>query len=344
VSGTELVKRPKTAQAAERVLSKVTGPPVFRAHQLRTLAVVVVLALLAPYVLGGDEYSNGVMNTVLIYAILTLGFFWCFSLGGSFTFAIYGVYAAGAYLSIWVANNFGGFWAGLVAATVGCAALGSLMRLAFARSSLIFFAIATMACGGLLIILFREWTSFTGGFTGMSDIPVPSVFGTALDTQAGRYYLLLGVLVFFLLLTILFLRSPGYRDLQLARDHGPVASVVGLKPNSLQLIAFAVGSGMQGAAGSLYAHNAGYVGLEAFNVDVALLVLLMLLLGGFGSIYGPLIGAIVLTYLPEYLRAIQDYADFVYGVAVLLIVVAFPRGIAGLRGTIERRRNHARGN
>ena len=344
MSGTELVKRPKTAGPADQVLSAITGPPVFRAHQLRTLAVVVVLGLLAPYVLGGDDYSDGVMNTVLIYAILTLGFFWCFSLGGSFTFAIYGVYAAGAYVSIWVAGNFGGFWSGLVAATLVCAALGSLMRLAFARSSMIFFAIATMACGGLLIILFREWTSFTGGFSGVSDIAVPSVFGVVLDTQAGRYYVLLGVLLFFLLLTVLFLRSPAFRDLQLARDHGPVASVVGVKPRTLQLVAFAVGSGMQGAAGSLYAHNAGYVGLEAFNVDVALLVLLMLLLGGFGSIYGPVIGAIVLTYLPEYLRAIQDYADFIYGVAVLLIVVAFPRGIAGLRGTIERRWTRARGN
>jgi branched-chain amino acid transport system permease protein len=342
VSATETVERTTgDGKGPRRSIDQILAPPQFRGRQLPFLGVFVVLGLLAPYVMGGDEYSDGVLNSVMVYAILTLGFFWCFSLAGNFTFAIYGVYAAGAYVSIWTANHYGGFWSGFLAATVVCGALGALMRLAFARCSMIFFAIATMAIGGLLIILFREWKGFTGGFAGIADIAVPSIFGMTLDTQAKRYYLMLGVLVLFLLLTILFLRSPAFRDLQLSRDNGPVAAVIGLRPNGLQLVAFTVGSAMQGAAGSLYAHNAGYVSLEAFNVDVALLVLLMLLLGGFGSIYGAVIGAAVLTYLPEYLRGIQEYSDLIYGLAVLVIIVAFPTGIAGLRGSIERRLHRA---
>jgi branched-chain amino acid transport system permease protein len=336
VSGTELTApRPSTKVKITDALDLV--PPVYRRHQVRTLLVVVVLAALAPYVYGGTEYADGIMNSVMIYAVLTLGFFWCFSLGGSFTFAVNAFYAAGAYVSIWLSAHAGGFWVGLLGSAVVCAGLGAALRIVFARCSLIFFAIATMGCGSLLIILFREWTAFTGGFSGLADIPVPSLFGLVLDTQGSRYYLMLAVLALLLLLTIWFLRSPAYRDLQLARDNGPVAAVVGLKPRTLQLVAFTVGSAMQGVAGSLYAHNAGYVGLEAFDIQVALLVLLMLLLGGSRSIYGPLIGAIVLTYLPEYLRAIQQYADLIYGIAVLVVVVAFPNGIAGLRETVERR-------
>ncbi|WP_328912207.1 MULTISPECIES: branched-chain amino acid ABC transporter permease [unclassified Streptomyces] len=337
MSGTDVTQRPLPLEEGKLASAFRFAPPVFRQHQFRTLAVVVVLGLVAPYVYGGDEYSDGIMNTVMIYSILTLGFFWCFSLGGSFTFATYGVYATGSYVSIWVANHAGGFWSGLIAATVVCALLGAVMKIVFARCSMIFFAIATMACGGLLIILFREWISFTGGFAGISDIAVPSFFGLDLNSQADRYYLMLGLLSLFLLLTVWFLRSPAYRDLQLARDNGPVAAVVGLKPKLLQLAAFTVGSGMMGTAGSLYAHNSGYVGLEAFDVDIALLVLLMLLLGGSRSIYGAVIGAAVLTYLPEYLRSMQKYSDFIYSLAVLLIVVAFPKGIAGLRETIQRR-------
>ncbi|MFE2432762.1 branched-chain amino acid ABC transporter permease [Streptomyces sp. NPDC059373] len=337
MSGTDVIPPPLPLERGGLGGAFRFAPPVFRQHQFLTLTAVAVLGLIAPYVYGGDEYSDGIMNTVMIYAILTLGFFWCFSLGGSFTFATYGVYAAGAYVSIWVANHAGGFWSGLIGATLACAVLGAVMRVVFARCSMIFFAIATMACGGLLIILFRQWTSFTGGYSGVSDVAVPSFFGIELSSQADRYYLMLGLLALFLLLTIWFMRSPAYRDLQLARDHGPVAAVVGLRPKLLQLAAFTVGSGMQGTAGSLYAHNSGYVGLEAFDVDIALLVLLMLLLGGSLSIYGPLIGAAVLTYLPEYLRSIQKYSDFIYSLAVLLIVVAFPKGIAGLRETVQRR-------
>jgi branched-chain amino acid transport system permease protein len=324
---------PTTSGAA----SVVPAPPVYAAHPLRFLAIVTVLAIVLPFVIGAGAYATDLMNSALVYSMLALGFYWCFTLGGRFTFGVFAMYASGAYISVWAANHLGGFWSGLLVAVVATAALGCLMQLLFARSSLIFFAIVTMAIGALLIIVFREWTSFTGGYEGLSEIVVPSILGFDLDSAGARYYLILGVLVLFLLATALFLRSPAARDLTMARDKGPVAAVAGLRPKHLQLVAFGVGSGMQGAAGALYAHNSGYFSLEAFHIDVSLLVLLMLLLGGMNSMYGPVIGAVVLIYLPELLRGVQDYADLIYGVAVLVIVVAFPSGVAGLRQTLERR-------
>lgn len=329
--------RVPTAGAA----AAVPPPPVYRAHPLRFLAILTVAAMIVPFLAGESAYSTDLLNTALIHSILTLGFYWCFSLGGRFTFGVFAMYATGAYVSVWAGNHFGGFWAGLLVAVLATGALGCLMQLVFARTALIFFAIVTMAIGGLLIIVFREWTSFTGGYEGLSEIATPSILGLPLDTAESRYYLILGVLVLFLLATALFLRSPAARDLRMAKDKGPVAAVAGLRPKHLQLAAFGVGSAMQGAAGSLYAHNSGYFSLEAFNIDISLLVLLMLLLGGMNSMYGPVIGAVVLVYLPELLRGVQDYADFIYGVAVLVIVVAFPSGIAGLRQTVERRLRRA---
>jgi branched-chain amino acid transport system permease protein len=304
---------------------------------LRTLLVVVILGLVVPQLFGGDVYSFDLLNTALIYAILTLGFYWCFSLAGQFTFGVFGLYATGAYVSVWAGNHMGGFWAGLILAVVVSGALGLLMWLLFYRCSAIYFAIATMAIGGLLIILFREWTDVTGGYAGLSDIALPSVFGYMLDSGESRYYLIFGVVALFLLATALFLRSPAARDLTLARDNGPVAAVAGLRPRSLQLVAFTVGCAMQGAAGALYAHNVTYISVEAFNIDLSLLVLLMLLLGGMGSMYGALIGAVLLVSLPELLRDAKEYADLIYAIAVLIIVIVFPSGIAGLRTTILRR-------
>jgi len=338
VSVTDLLQRTRLRPG---VPDGVPATPPLRGRQYPFLGLVVLVGLFAPAIMGGSDYDTGVLTTVIIHAVLTLGLFWCFSLGGLFTFATYGVYAAGAYTSIWAANHLGGFWSGLVAATLIGAVLGALITVLFARCSMVYFAIATMACGALLVILFREWTSFTGGFSGQADIKLPSLFGYQLDTYVKRYYLMFAVLALLLLLTIFFLRSPAARDLQLAKGNGPVAAVIGLHPKRAQSAAFIVGCAIQGIAGSLYAHNTSYISLEAFHIDIALLVLLMLLLGGVSSIYGPLIGAALLIYLPEYLRDIQKYSDLVYGVAVLVVVVAFPKGIAGVRGSIQKRINHA---
>jgi len=317
------------------------APPAFQGKQFPLLAVLVFLAIFPP-LLRTNPYDLGLLNNALIYALLTLGFYWCFALAGQFTFAVFGMYAIGAYTSVWFAKHFGGFWSGLIAAVVITAAVGALTKLAFARCSEIYFAIATMALGSLIVILFREWTSFSGGYEGLGDIPLPSIFGYELATGQSRYYLGLAILALLLVATVLFFRSPVARDLAFARDKGPVAAVTGLKPLRLQLMGFAVGSGIQGIAGSLYAHGAGFFSVEAFNIDLSLLVLLMLLLGGMVSMYGAVIGAVILVYLPEFLRDASKYAEIIYALAILVIIVAFPSGIAGLRYTAERLVRRAR--
>src|SRR5207249_9555270 len=134
------------------------------------------------------------------------------------------------------------------------------------------FAIATFGVGGLMLILFREWKTFTGGFQGVAVVAIPNIFGKRLTTVHKRYYLMLGVLTVFLAATIALLRSPAMRDLVFARDKSAVAATSGLKARQLTLVAFIVGSAMQGAAGSLYAHNSTFISLESFSVDISLSV------------------------------------------------------------------------
>lgn len=319
----------------ERLLTgeadETLAPPVYRRHQWAFLVGVVAVAVAVPSIFGGDPYHDGLLDNMLIYAVLALGFYWCFSLAGQFTFAVFAMYALGSYVSLWGAQHFGGFWAGFGLAMVAAGIVGGLTRLVFLKLSPLYFAIATFGVGGLMLILFREWTAFTGGYSGIATIAIPSVGGKRLVTPHDRYYLMLGVLAVFLAATIALIRSPAMRDLIYARDNGPVAATAGLKPKHLTLVAFIVGSAMQGAAGSLYAHNATFVSLESFSVDISLSVLLMVLLGGMDSIYGPVIGAAIVVYLPELLRSAQKYSDIVYAALVLLIVVAFPGGIAGIR-------------
>ena len=295
---------------------------------------MAAVGVAVPQLYGGTPYRDSLLAEIVINAILALGFYWCFSLAGQFSFGVFAMYATGSYVSVWAANHFGGFWSGLVGAALVTALLGALTRLAFAKLSPIYFAIATMGVGGLLLILFRQWTSFTGGYNGIGSIAIPSVFGYQLSTVYDRYFLMLALLVLFLALTIALLRSPAMRELTMARDKGPVAATAGLRPRQLQLVAFTVGSAMQGVAGSLYAHNSGYFSLESFSIDISLNVLLMVLLGGLGSIYGPVIGAAIIIYLPELLRDANKYSEIIYAGLVLVIIVAFPGGIADARRVV----------
>ena len=316
--------------------SRVLAPPAYRGYQWPFLAVVFVVALFIPAFFGGTYYSDGLLNQALISAILALGFYWCFSLGGQFTFGVFATYAAGAYVSVWGANHLpGGFWGGFALAVVVTGAIGAATRIAFFKLGPIYFAIATLAVGGLILILFREWVAFTGGYNGVGHIAIPEFFGTPLNTLHLRYFLMLGVLVVCLAATVALIRSSAMRDLVFSRDKRFIAATAGLKPASVTLIVFVVGSAMQGAAGSLYAHNGSFFSLEAFDVSISLNVLLMVLLGGSRSIYGPVIGAALLVYLPELLRSVQSLSGLIYAGLVLVIIVLFPDGIAGIRVLVE---------
>src|SRR5262249_39015635 len=159
--------------------------------------------------------------------------YWCFSLAGEFSFAVFAIYAAGAYVSLWVSQHFHGFWLGFTAAVVVTGLLGAAIRLIFFRLSPLYFAIATFGVGGLLLILFREWTDFTGGYLGIATIAHPNFFGKELSTVHDRYYLLLGVLTACLAGSIALLRSPAMRDLVFSRDKSAVAATSGLKARQL---------------------------------------------------------------------------------------------------------------
>lgn len=329
MSGTKMLSTLRRLAGPKAVADGVSIPARYRARQLPLLLVVGVVGLLMPVLFTG-AYAQGLLLTTLLYAILTLGFYWCFALAGHFTFAVSAFYGLGAYASVWAAGRFGGFWVGFVAAIVISGAVGGLMCIAFSRAKAIYFAIATVGLGSLAVIIFQYWTSFTGGYAGLPIQDIPSAFGFAIDTPTSQFYLVYVVLFLLLLITALFERSPASRDLALAREMGPVAATMGMRPRRLQLAAFVCGSAMQGLAGSLYAHTSTYISLDAFQLGLSLSALLMLLLGGMKSMYGPIVGAALLTYLPQLLRSQAEFADLIYGLLVLVVIVLVPNGITGL--------------
>lgn len=312
-----------------------TRPVVYGRHHIIQLAGGVVLAIVFPILVGGGLYTMDVATTIAIYGVLSLGFYYQFSLSGHLSLATAGLYAIGAYTSVW-ASQYGGFLTGFVAAAVITGVVGMALKAGFARSPLLHFAIATLAFGELVLLIFRNWTSFTGGATGKYGIET-TIFGYSFISPTSVYYLAVTGLLLGIGLAMLFERSPAQREIIFVKETGDVAKTVGLPALRMQIVAFGVGSAYIGAAGSLLVHTSHFVNTTSFSTIIALDVLVMVLLGGSRSVWGPVVGAAVLTVLPELMRDLAEYKNLVYALIILLVIVALPGGLTSLPRIIGER-------
>ena len=324
---------------SDSLSARLVRPKVYSRHQGLTWLGALLVAALVPVVVTTGYGYNIAANSGL-FVILSLGFYFQFALGGQFSFATPAYYAIGAYVLAWLAPSEG-FLLAFAAAVVIAAVVGGLTKLLLVRSPLIHFAIATLAFGQLVLIVLENWKSFTGGDQGRFNIPPPSVFGYTFDTNTKQYYLCAAVAMVGVGLLILFERSPAQRDLVFVRDMGQVAKTSGLRASYTQIVSFAAGAGYMGAAGALLASISGFVDLNSFStsnsVSVALLVLLMVLLGGVGFVWGPVIGAIVLTVLPQELSSLQNYEELIYAIAILVVILVLPGGLTSLPAEVRLR-------
>ena len=305
-------------------------PRVFGQHQWYWWAAVAIFVGFVPQIWGGGYYNNIEINA-LLFSLVALGFYLQFALAGQFSFATMAYYATGAYSFTWAAPRWG-FLGAFVFAVAITTVFGGLTKILLVRSPLIHFAIATLAIAGLANILFEHvLTGITGGDQGEFGIPTPSLFGYQLDDQVREYYLLAAVMIIVVALLILFERSPGQRDTVFARDMGPVARTTGLSVNRIQITAFAAGAGIMGAAGALLASTSGFIDITSFPIQTALTVLLFVLLGGIGSVWGPILGVVALYVLPQvFLTHILTYEDLIYATAILVVILFLPGGLTSL--------------
>jgi branched-chain amino acid transport system permease protein len=325
------------ADLSEQVSAFFTRPRVYSQHQWWWWAAVAVFAGFIPQIWSGGYYNNIEIDAGL-YMLVALGFYLQFALAGQFSFATMAYYATGAYIFAWAVSNYGFFWA-FVFAVVVTAVFGGLTKLLLYRSPLIHFAIATLAVAGLAGIVYEHvLVGITGGDQGRFGIPTPSLFGYQFDNEVRQYYLIAAVVMVVLALLIFFERSPGQRDTVFARDMGPVARNTGLRVNWIQITGFAAGAGIIGAAGVLLASTSGFVGIDTFSISTALTVLLFVLLGGIGSIWGPVLGVIALYVLPQvFLSHILVDEDIIYAAAILLVILFLPGGLTSLPTEITMR-------
>jgi len=283
------------------------------------VAVVIVAAL--PWLLD-TSYWRGIlvlcaMNVLLALSLnLVIGYTGQLNLGQSAFFGI------GAYVSTILIKSYGwNFWLAAVAA-VGAAGLLGLALAAFAvRLRGHYLAIASLGFAVITYQVLVNWENVTQGVRGIYGIMPP------FSHPAALFYLVAGIAVLVYVLIDNLVRSPVGDSLRAIREDEVSAASLGINRALWKAFAFGVGAAIAGLAGCFYPGFVGTLVPDAFNIVESFTMMAMVIVGGMGTMVGPVLGAIVLTFLPELLRGFGELRLMIYGLALTLVVLFMPGGM-----------------
>ncbi len=298
------------------------------------IATVAVLAVLCavPFVVRDDYYLHlFIVSGVFVVAVLGLDLIVGYV--GQLSLAHAAFFAMGAYTSalLFVRLQWS-MWLGLPAAAllVGFAAfaLGAVIL----RTRGHRFIIITVVFAELMKLVATNWVDMTRGFMGLPGLTLPKLslpgVGTLDITAKSHFYyvVLIAAIVAFLLCRALVRSSIG-RKFVLIRENEPLAESLGISAFRYAMIAFVVGAALAGAAGSLYAHYVGFVSPDLFNFSYVTIMLIMVILGGKGTLVGPALGAVLFTFLPELLREASHWRMIIFATILIVATLFMPKGI-----------------
>lgn len=310
----------------------------FARHSRLALLLGIAIVLAFPFVLEGNTYALHLCVISMLYAVLALAL--NFQLGSANipNFATGASYGIGAYASALLALNFGiSFWLALPVAAVVATIFGFLLGIPSMRTRDSYLALVTIAFGVVIHQLLNN-LEFTGGPNGLVGIPAPElfghsfasplvIFGQELPSQANFYYLS----ALLVLISIVFARRLHDSRVGLAwnalRTDELAARCQGINVTWYKVLAFAVDAFLAGFAGTIYAFYVGFISPDNFTFLVSVTIMTMVIAGGMDNILGVIVGAFLLTLLPEKLRAFSDYRILFFGVTVIVFLMIRPQGL-----------------
>ncbi len=303
------------------------------------MPLCAVAAAAAIPLLVHANYSLRLFNLSLIFALLAISLNLVLGYAGQIALGHAALFGVGAYTSALMTAGAGGelFWPAFVASGLTTGIAGLLTGVPALRLRGHYLALATLGFGEIMRVVFFNWREVTHGMDGISGIPAPAIGTFALDTEARFFYLALVILILSMIMTRRIERSKFGRMFSAVRDAELGAGAAGINVPRLKIMAFAISAVLAGFAGSLYAHLVGFISPDVFIFDVTAQILSMVLIGGIGTTWGPVIGAVVLTFAPELLRVSKAYYLVMYGAGIAAMIIFLPNGLMGLANRCFRR-------
>ncbi|MES2958989.1 MAG: branched-chain amino acid ABC transporter permease [Pseudomonadota bacterium] len=304
--------------------------------QLLIGAIVLAVLLAVPPLL--KNYGIYLFSYWLVFVIATMGLNLTIGYAGQKSLGHAAFFGIGAYtVAILMKAGFS-FWFGLPLAMLGCFAIGLALGAPALRVQTIYLAFATLGFNTAIWLVMRNEEWLTGGTFGINNIARPGLFGYQLTGALPYYYFVLAMTVLLGALLWKLLSSPWGKAFTALRDNPIRAESLGINIQAYTLLSFAIGAVYAGIAGALFASLVEFIEPAPFTVGASIMMYLMVVVGGAGYFFGPLLGSAVGVLLPEWLRFAQGWYLFVFGTAVVMLMLWLPDGLLSIPDRLKARR------
>lgn len=311
---------------------------LFEAHRTIAIAWSALFVLGLPFILHDNPYAVHMLFLAGLFVALAIGLDFQVGSTNLVNFATASTYGIGAYTAALLSVNFGwSFWIVLPLSGLAAMLFGIILGLPTMKTKTYYLSLVTMAVG-LIIYLLLNNMSWTGGPNGIAGIPRPmiggfdfgdnaTIFGIELPFQANFYYLiLLVVLIEYIVAERLHMSKIGLAW-NAIRDDELAASCQGIDVTRYKIMAFYTNAFFDGLVGAIYAFSVGFISPENFAFMLSVIVIAMVLVGGMGNTLGVIVGAVLLTLIPEKLQVVEAYRLWLFAIIMLVMLLARPRGL-----------------
>lgn len=290
---------------------------------------VLGVALVAPLVLFTNSYNRGLLVLIIIYAVGALSLDYIMGEMGQFSFGHAAFWGFGAYVSAKLALDLGiSPWIGYMAAPAAAGLVGLLIGyIALRRTRNLELAIVTLGFGVLAWTVALRWRPVTGGPSGLRQVPPPSIFGWEIRSELSYFYFALLLLLGVVFILSRMRQSRFGRAVRSIHENEELAKSIGISATRYYVLAFSFACALVGFSGAMYAHHFRFVNPNLLGLQYMFIFLIAVLVGGTGTLWGPVLGATVFVLVSEWLRALQEYRFVIFGVVLLLVVLFMPSGV-----------------
>ncbi|MDD4732721.1 MAG: branched-chain amino acid ABC transporter permease [Desulfovibrio sp.] len=294
--------------------------------------LLLVLAVCYPQMV--EFYQTNIMVNFMIWIVLGLGLNIVIGLAGLLDLGFVAFYAVGAYAYALLNHHFGlSFWYVLPIGMVFGAVCGLLLGYPVLRLRGDYLAIVTLGFGEIIRLVLENWSSFTHGPSGISNIDRPPFVTDLSIMQATEYmyYIMLGLLLMTIFVVTRLKNSRIGRAWLALKEDEIACQAMGIDKTKTKLTAFALGATWAGLVGVVFAAKTTFINPMSFTLMESIIILSIVVVGGMGSIPGVITGALVLILVPEWLRGVEEYRMLAFGAFMVMVMVFRPQGLVSAR-------------
>lgn len=300
-----------------------------RQYRLPGLIAIGLMLIALPFL--ASMYHTSIITTALIYVILGLGLNVVVGLGGLLHLGYAAFYAVGAYTYALLHFHFGiSFWMALPLGALLSGILGLLIGFPVLRLRGDYLAIVTLAFGEITRLILENWNDFSFGPSGIANISRPAIAGVKMKLPQATifiYFIAVAMVAITIFIVHRLENSRIGRAWEAMREDEIASQSMGIDLTKTKLLAFSIGAVWAGFVGVLFAAKTTFINPASFTVWESITVLCVVVIGGMGSIPGVIVGALLFTLLPEFLRSVSEYRMLVFGITLVIMMIFRPGGM-----------------